>query len=238
MVEQWKRGGRVMMHEKSHGARVRALLALAQHPNTPQAEAETALAMASKLMQRHGLAESDLPDGDHDQTGVTTTTVRVQGPYRVRRVNILNAIALLHSCIGYREFDEADACVMVLFGREADLAATRTLFAAADVMGARLLPRGNRSWRTQWWNGFQLGIQEALSAARREFINETPGSGLVLADRMARAVDEMRSKAPPLRGGYTYSDTSSQAYASGKSAGRSFTTGSRSFTSGVRGELR
>lgn len=223
---------------KSHAERIHSLLALAQHPNTPRAEAETALAMASKLMQKHGLTDSDIADAStEDSPHVTSCTVRVSGPYRVRRVNILNTIALLHSCIGYREFDEGDTCVMVLFGRDADLTAARTLFAAADMMGARLLPKGNRSWRTQWWNGFQLGIQEALSTARREFIAETPGSGLVLADRMTRAADEMRAKAPPLRGGYTYSDTSSQAYANGKSAGRNFTSGSRSFTSGVRGEL-
>ena len=104
-------------------------------------------------------------------------------------------------------------------------------------MGARLLPRGDRSWRVAWWKGFQLGIQESLSVARKDFVSETPGSGLVLADRMKRAEHELRVNGPPLRGGYTYSDTSSGAYINGRQAGSGFGGSSRSFTAGVRGEL-
>ena len=44
--------------------RVNALLALAQHPNTPQPEAESALAMASKLMQKHGLTNADIANAN------------------------------------------------------------------------------------------------------------------------------------------------------------------------------
>ena len=218
--------------------RIHALLALAQHPNTPQAEAETALAMASKLMQKHGLSDGDLDDPKTSTSvDVVMRVHKVQGPYRVRRVNILNAIALMHSCTGYRDFDDDNACVMVLYGREVDITAAYTLFCAADLMGARLLPRGNRTWRTEWWNGFQRGLQEALQSARRDFVAETSGAGLVLADRMTRARDEMRASGPPLRGGYSYTDTSSNAYSSGQSAGQGFSTSGRSFTSGVKGEL-
>jgi hypothetical protein len=46
----------------SQRERIQSLLSLAQHPNTPQAEAETALAMASKLMQKHGLSETDIAE--------------------------------------------------------------------------------------------------------------------------------------------------------------------------------
>jgi hypothetical protein len=163
--------------------------------------------------------------------------VLVSGKYRVRRKSILYAIAQLHSCTGYRDHDEGDSCVLVLYGRASDIFAARTLFAAADAMGARLLPRGDRSWRVSWWQGFQRGIEEALSQSRKEFIAETPGAGLVLADRMKRAEHEMRTNGPPLRGGYSYADTTTSAFASGQSAGRGFAVGGRSFSSGVRGEL-
>ena len=155
----------------------------------------------------------------------------------MRRQNILYTIALLHSCAGYRAEDEGDKCVIVLYGRAADIFATRTLFAAADAMGARLLPRGDRSWRVAWWKGFQLGIEESLSVARKDFVAETPGSGLVLADRMKRAQHELRVNGPPLRGGYSYSDTSSGAYLTGKQAGSGFGGAGRSFAAGIRGEL-
>lgn len=218
--------------------RIQSLLALAQHPKTPQAEAETALAMASKLMQKHGFTESDFADARSiDDTEVVMERVLVSGKYRVRRKSILYAIAQLHSCTGYRDHDEGDNCVLVLYGRASDIFAARTLFAAADAMGARLLPRGDRSWRVSWWQGFQRGIEEALSQSRKEFIAETPGAGLVLADRMKRADHEMRTNGPPLRGGYSYADTTTSAFASGQSAGRGFAVGGRSFSSGVRGEL-
>jgi hypothetical protein len=218
--------------------RINALLALAQHPNTPQAEAETALAFASKLMLKHGLTQSDVSQHRSvDDTEVVVERILVGGLYRVRRQNILYTIGLLHSCVGYRDEDDGDQCVVVLYGRAADIFAARTLFAAADALGARLLPKGNRSWRVSWWKGFQFGIEEALRLARNEFVTETHGAGLVLADRTLRARNELRRQGPPLRGGYVYADTSSSAYTSGQRAGRGFATGGRSFTSGIRGEL-
>lgn len=218
--------------------RIQALLSLAQHPNTPQAEAETALAMASKLMQKHGLTNADIADvSTDDDVSIVEKTFYVRGPYRVRRVNLLWQIGRLHSCAGYRAHDDSDGCVMMMYGRENDLTAAYTLFCAADLLGARLLPRGDRSWRTSWWHGFNLGITEALGTARKEFISESPGAGLVLADRLKRADREMRSVAPPLSSGRTYADSSSGAFANGHAAGRGFSSGGRSFTSGVRGEL-
>ena len=219
--------------------RINSLLNLAQHPNTPQAEAESALAMASKLMQKHGLSESDVAGAAHvaENENVVIERIPVAGLYRVRRQNILYAIARLHSCVGYRADDEGNVCIVVIYGRASDIFATRTLFAAVDALGARLLPRGDRSWRVAWWNGFQLGIEEALTDARKEFVSESPGAGLVLASRTERAAHELRINGPRLRGGYSYADTTSGAYASGQQAGRGFSTGGRSFTSGVRGEL-
>ena len=132
--------------------RITAMLNLAQHPNTPLAEAESALAMASKLMQKHGLSHSDISHSrSEDDVDIVVERIRVGGLYRVRRQNILYSIALLHSCAGYRAEDEGNDCIVVLYGRAADIFAARTLFTAADAMGARLLPRGDRSWRVAWW---------------------------------------------------------------------------------------
>lgn len=218
--------------------RIQALLSLAQHPNTPQAEAESALAMASKLMQKHGLTNADIADvSSHEDTTVIEKIFFVRGPYRVRRINLLWQIGRLHSCAGFRDFDDDDGCVMKMYGRENDLTAAYTLFCAADLLAARLIPRGDRSWRTSWWHGFCHGIVEALGSAKKEFIQESPGAGLVLADRFKRADREMRSVAPRLSSGRTYTDSSSGAFANGHAAGKGFSSGGRSFTSGVRGEL-
>ena len=218
--------------------RIKALLVLAEHPGTPQAEAESALAMASKLMQKHGLTNGDIGDDENDDDiDVVMERIAVSGRYRVRRANLLYAIAFVHSCAGYRDDDEGTSCVVVLYGRRADIFAARTLWAAADQMAARLLPRGDRSARTAWLKGFQSGIEDALSAARAEHIAETSGAGIVLADRFARARAELRASGVHLRGGTTWVDSSSAAWKDGERAGRGFGASGRSFTSGVFGEL-
>ena len=217
--------------------RITALLALARHPNTPQHEAETALAMASKLMQRNGLNESDIQVNEQVDESIVVQEVYVDGKYIPQRINLLYAIALIHSCSAYSATDDDGWRHLVIYGRRDDIFAARTLFAAADLMGNRLLPRGDRSWRISWWKGFRRGIEEALAGARKEYVSETPGAGLVLADRKKRAEKEMRTYGPPLRTSYSYADESAGAFASGQAAGRSFGAGGRSFGSGVRGEI-
>lgn len=188
-------------------------------------------------MLKHGISDGDLAPGDAEETAVVSERVAVPGKYRVQRQHLLYSIARRHSCVGYRDDDEGDACVVVLFGRRADMMAARTLFAAAEALAARLLPRGDRSARTAWWQGFRSGVEEALGAARREFVDETPGGGLVLADRMRRAEQEMRTSAPPLRAAYSRYDAASASYRRGREAARGLSADGRSFDRGVRGEL-
>ena len=69
--------------------RINSLLNLAQHPNTPQAEAESALAMASKLMQKHGLSESDVAGASQNTDNEDVAIERIDcGEQRARRKNI------------------------------------------------------------------------------------------------------------------------------------------------------
>lgn len=187
-------------------------------------------------MLKHGLSESDITN-DHADAEVVMDSVRVTGKYRVQRQAILFDIAVAHSCDGYRDFDDGDACVLVLFGRRNDIFAARTLFAAADAMGARLLPRGDRSWRISWWKGFRQGLKEALGRARTEYDRETPGGGLVLVERRERATDAVRKSGVRLVTRYISDGSASGAYGKGQRAGRSFGAANRSFRTGVRGEL-
>lgn len=218
--------------------RIAAMLALANHPNTPRHEAENALALASKLMLRNGYTERDFGDTDTDaDETIVVETIGLPGTYARQRLGILYSIAVIHSCVGYMDRDEYDAPVVVIYGRRDDIFAARTLFAAADLMGARLLPRGDRSWRISWWKGFRQGIEEVLGGAKKDYLRESPGAGLVLADRSSRALKELRTYGPPLRNLYSYAAGSASSFASGVSAGRSFGASGRSFGSGVRGEI-
>ncbi len=217
--------------------RIEAMLALANHPGTPQHEAETALALASKLMQRNGWSESDIGPRDDSDNSIVVEEFVVPAPYASQRRNLFYSIATVHSCVGYATTDDDGQPMLVVYGRRDDIFAARTLFAAADLMGCRLLPRGDRSWRVSWWKGFRRGIEDVLGSARKEYVNETPGAGLVLADRTKRAERELRAFGPPLTRSYTYYDSSASSYGAGVSAGRSFGASGRSFGSGVRGEI-
>jgi len=219
------------MHE-----RIRALLALAQHPNPPLPEAEAALAAASRLMHRHGISVGDVADAP-ESPDVVVERVACTGRYVPRRLSVLWSIARAHSCTGYRDVEDDGTQVLVLYGRAADILAARTLFAAADALAVRSLPAGGRSWRVTWLKGFQRGIEESLGSARDEHVAESPGAGIVLRDRLARAEDELRATGPRLRGSWTWADTASVAYADGERAGRTLSTKGRAFASGVRGEI-
>ncbi len=218
--------------------KVRALLNRANHPNTPQPEAETAIEPSFRLMQKHGLSESEIGGvKDGSSAEIVVKRVAVRGKYRVQRQNLLYVIARHHSCVGYRDDDDGDACVVVLYGRESDIFAAETIFATADLLGTRLLPRGDRSARTAWWQGFRRGIDESLGKAHKEFVVDSPGAGLVLADRVERATSYLRAHGPRLTSNYSYVAAGSDAYASGRSAGRGFSSPGGTFGSGIRGEI-
>ena len=77
-----------MSSRDSLHAKVRAILEKANHPTTPQAEAETALALAFRLMQKYDLDE-DAVSGrqarDVSNHEVKSKVFVIKGPYRVRR---------------------------------------------------------------------------------------------------------------------------------------------------------
>ena len=90
-------------------------------------------------MQKHGLSESEIGGAkDGSSAEIVVKRVAVTGKYRVQRQNLLYVIARHHSCVGYRDDDDGDACVVVLYGRESDIFAAETIFATADLLGIRL----------------------------------------------------------------------------------------------------
>mgnify|MGYP006269567037 FL=1 len=217
-------------------AKVRAILERANHPNTPQAEAETALALAYRLMHKHGISESDLGRGD--PAAISTKTFRITGPYRVRRGTLFHIMATHLSCADYRDMEGVgrDEVVMVAFGTRDDLFALETLFTAAEMLALRTMPAGDRRWRTSWWHGFCAGIDKKLHTEHRTIVRESPGAGLVLVERAERSQRVMRESTPHLRtssGGYV---TDRDAFGAGREAGSSFGTSGRSVR-GIRREL-
>lgn len=223
-------------------SKVQAILDRANHPNTPHEEAEVALAMAQKLILKHGLDEQAFAESSGDPLAIECERIEIRGAYAFDRLMVASTIARANSCAVYRSatYDRVEVrrrsgytgteakkvIVLVMYGTEADLFAARTMWATADAMIARLLPQGDRRFRGSWIRGFDAGVSSALRKAKSEIIQEQGvGAGLVLADKAKRADTEMRSKIR-LRTTYRRTGADSGAYGQGRSAGSSFNASS------------
>jgi len=219
-------------------AKVAAILAVAQHPNTPQAEAETALAMAWKLMQKYGIDEAaaakrnaisgraSIPSRE-----IVSEEIVLRGLYRVRRGDLLFQIAKANCCAGYRDRGESDAIRYVFFGTEFDISNTRAIFTAAEMLAVRVMPHGDRSWRTAWWHGYTRGIIEKLHRANGEFVREYrhEDAAIALVERSEHAETEMMARINfGLRSTRGYISGSMKAFIDGQRAAGGFSDGKNS----------
>lgn len=221
--------------------KVRAILERANHPETPPAEAETALAMAYRLMLKYDLDMARVSAANTHEVGspkIERRRYETTGPYRVRRSNLRFRIGSVLSCASYRDRIEGnlDTVVSYYFGTPSDLDAVETLYAAAELLALRTIPWGDRGFRTSWWHGFADGIEEKLSLERRQMERDNHGVALVLRDRENLATLEMERLVPGLRANRLGGATWESAYSDGHRAGSTFTGGSRS-VGGVMGSL-
>ncbi|MFY9481816.1 MAG: DUF2786 domain-containing protein, partial [Ilumatobacteraceae bacterium] len=168
-----------MTNRDNLNAKVRAILEKANHPNTPQAEAETALALAFRLMQKYDIDESSISKRSFDNETIVTKTFVITGPYRVRRGTLLWNIAQAVSCHSYRDMMEPNPTqvVMVAFGTKSDLFSLEALYTAADLLAVRTIPSGDRRFKTSWWRGYCEAIGAKLAKEHQSIVKESPGVG-------------------------------------------------------------
>lgn len=220
--------------------KIRAILEKANHPNTPQTEAETALGLAFRLMQKHNISEADLGAAGQSRgsTTIEKITIDIVGPYRVRRASLFFVIASATNCATFRDMraGNRDVVTQVAYGTNDDLFALQSLYTAAELLAIRVLPTGDRRFRTSWWHGFTEGVSKKLTTEQRLIVRESPGAGLVLLERTKRAEEEMRISAPRLTSSTGAFVNDGDAYAAGKAAGSQFSAG-RNGVKGFLGQL-
>ena len=215
------------MNQEDIYSKVQSILDRANHPNTPREEAETALAMAQKLILKYSLDESAFAESSGDPLSIVKEMIVIKGKYNLDRLCVASTIARANSCACFRSshYGEGGKKVLVLyiFGTEADIFSTKTMWASADAMIARLLPKqGDRRLKGSWIRGFRSGVESVLHKAKAEIIEEQgAGAGLVLADKAKRADSEMRSGIK-LKTMYRRTNDSSSGWNAGRSAGASF----------------
>lgn len=216
--------------------KVRSILDRANHPNTPQAEAETALALAQRLITKYNLDESALAKARGTEEAIVRDKIDVVGIHSLRRLAVLGAIARRNSCAVYRTnkteevrdkkygftYWKKTGYTLHIFGTEADIFATKVLWASAEALALRSLPKGDKSFRHSWWLGFEDGISRALHKANKEAVEESGGNSLVLVERGRRADQEMRAQVKLRSVGARTGARRYDAYNAGRTTGASF----------------
>lgn len=186
--------------------KIQNLLNTANHPNTPPHEADTAMAMATKLMAKYAIDAKMLrPSAQPDE--VISKVIHVTGQYASQRVVLLHCIAKpwgVLSCKSGRD-------QLTLVGTAADIAQVEQLFASLDVQMAaecvRARPASARngaqvvSWRTNFQKGFagivmSRLVEQRKNATQEAIVEHGSGVGIMLADSDRRTAAKFRELFP------------------------------------------
>jgi uncharacterized protein DUF2786 len=245
-----------------HEGRVRALLARAEHPETPEAEAQACAAKAAELMMRHAIDEAALRArrGEGPEPVVYWEHVVGGGDGHARaRAAGLTAVVRAYggACAlrgdGTHRKDIALLTVATESAREALTLLLPSLTLQMDGAGARAADAHMRAYpeelfrrrsdRTRWRNGylkaFLVGygdrVAERIEATRGRLREETPAGeagALVLARDDERVRSEFTARFPSL-GPPRRQRVRSDGFTAGRDAGRFADLGS-----GVAGSRR
>lgn len=189
--------------------RIRKLLARAEHPATPPAEAEACSAKAAALMSRHLIDQAMLESRTPITSAPVTKIVVAEPPYAVAKAVLLNEVAKSFGiCVALGgETANGRRCTLVGFSSDiamADLLFTSLLLQASTAMLAASGGRSNvKAFRRAFLFGYASAIgkrlREVSDDTRREAVTATPGTELVLVDRRERVDAAFAEQFPRIR---------------------------------------
>lgn len=191
---------------------VRKLLAKAEHPSTPAAEAEALSAKAEELMARYAIDQALLMADSPGKGRPESQVVHVPAPYLGPKVRLLGAVA--------SAYDVRSAYVVqsgggdrvgrvTLVGYRSDLQVVEVLFTSLLLQATAAMLREDdggrpRSFRQSFLLGFAARVGQRLRrtrlVARQEATAERgTGAELVLVDRRQAVDSAYREMFPRLR---------------------------------------
>lgn len=208
-------------------ARIRKLLAVAEHPATDPTEADTYLSRALALMAKYGVERALLEEagrgGASGRDGVDVTEIELRAPYKVEKGLLLNVVAVALRC---RVVTQRRPCpgggheqLAKVVGFGIDRERVALLFASLVVQMFGALRRAPVPWgvpvvtfRKSFCHGYTMRIRERLDAAERRAEREAErdapapqgGAALVLRDRARRVDARVAELFPGLRRGRPY----------------------------------
>ncbi len=209
---------------------VRRLLAVAEHPNTGEAEAAVYLEKACAVMAAYGIEQAMLADAGKVADGVGSLTIRVGNPYRPDRRALLAGVAAVLRCRSIYRRVGAESEVQVV-GFRSDLALVEMVFTSLCLQMASgvlrvVVPPGHAtiSYRKGWMAGYVNRVCERLRAAERTAAARAEPVGgrsteLVLLDRGAEVSRVYEQMFPHVRGAGRRALTDWSGWSSGQAAG-------------------
>lgn len=204
--------------------KINALLRKAERSDSTW-EAEAFTAKALELMVKHAVDQSML-DASRDPEKkelIIRSEVIIQAPYAKPKVGLLAGVADVFKvrAVYLGGLSERSTKVVALVGFESDIEMAKTMYASLVIqmdaaMNNALVPYGSntKSFRV----GFMIGFSQTAYSRMKDYYNtrvtETPGMGLVLADKSKKV-----SEAVAQEFGVTRKGSISRGSLSGSQAG-------------------
>ncbi|WP_433235311.1 DUF2786 domain-containing protein [Streptosporangium sp. CA-135522] len=211
---------------------IRKLLAVAEHPGTPELEAETYRERAYTLMAKYGIERAHLAAAGQITDELASIPLIIDKTHQAERCALLGGIASAKRCRVLQWQLDGKTYLMVS-GYRSDLDAVQMLYASLALQMSKevaaVTPTGRKSLSTarkDFMAGFSSRVREKLRDAEKQAVDAapTPAAGsrstdLVLRDRQA-AVDAYFEKMTPNVGAVkTRKVNDRDAYFAGREAG-------------------
>ena len=189
--------------------RVRKLLARAEHPSTPPAEAEACSEKAAALMSRYVIDRAMVDATASDAGAPVVRRIHIEAPYTIAKAVLLDRVAkAFRVCVAIGgDHGAGRRCSMV--GFEADSAMAELLFTSLLLLASSAMIAASaghprvKAFRRSFLVGYADMIGHRLSEVRRtteeQAASEAPGTSVVLVDRTARVEQAFASEFPHLR---------------------------------------
>jgi hypothetical protein len=218
-----------MADQESMLAKVRALLTKAEHPATPEAEADALTAKAAALMAKYGIDEAMAAARENRREMPERQVIVIDDPYATAKSILLNVIVQANRCRAVQM--RSRPVRMYVYGFKPDLEATEMLYTSLLLQMANGLARTRatgyqgqdrtRSARRAYILGFASAVSSRLQKVRKdsETVSAQPGTAVVLASRDL-AVNGMFENEHPNARSRPVSLSNRDGYASGYAAGQ------------------
>lgn len=173
--------------------RIRALLAKAEHPNTPPPEAEALSEKAAELMARYAIDRALVDAASPSGAVPAATTLAVPPPYATPKAMLLSSVASAYRVRVVISRNTGDGRACTLIGYPADLAMVELLFTSLLLQAGTAMRQASagarrvRAFRHAFLIGYADAIGRRIAGRQRlvehEAATASETTALVLADR-------------------------------------------------------